>query len=50
VPRFAHEEPNRRRLGPFEAYDFPGARRAEPDGRDAELLARLRAALGEAGR
>lgn len=50
VPRFAHEEPNRRRLRPFEAYDFPGARRAEPDGHDAELLARLRAAPGEAGR
>ncbi len=45
VPRFASEDPNKRRLGPFEAYDFPNARRAEPDGEDADLLGRLRAAM-----
>lgn len=42
VPRFASEEPALRRLGPFEAYDFPNARRADPDAQDADLLARLR--------
>ncbi|MEZ6318530.1 MAG: hypothetical protein R3B49_07230 [Phycisphaerales bacterium] len=46
VPRFAHEDPVKRKLGPFEAYDFAGARRADPAGRDAALLAELRAELG----
>lgn len=46
VPRFAHEDPVKRKLGPFEAYDFAGARRADPAGRDADLLAKLKAALG----
>ena len=45
VPRFAAEDPALRRKGPFEAYDFAGARRAEPEGRDRELLTRLRAWL-----
>lgn len=45
VPRFAGEDPEARRLGPFEAYDFPGARRADAEGADQPLLARLRAAL-----
>ena len=45
VPRFATEEPALRRLGPFEAYDFPGAPTADPGGRDADLLGRLREAL-----
>ena len=44
VPRFAAEDPGKRRLGPFEAYDFANARRADPDGEDAALLARLREA------
>lgn len=42
VPRFATEDPALRRKGPFEAYDFAGARRAEPEGRDRELLMGLR--------
>lgn len=46
VPRFAGEEPEKRKLGPFEAYDFPNARKADATGPDAELLARLKAALG----
>ena len=45
VPRFAGEDPTLRRLGPFEAYDFPGAPAADPGGRDAALLARLREAF-----
>ncbi len=47
MPRFATEDPDRRRLGPFEAYDFPNARRAEPEGVDASLLARLRTMLAD---
>lgn len=47
VPRYESEDPARRRLDPFAAYDFPGSR--PPDGignpRDASLVARLRAAL-----
>jgi diadenosine tetraphosphate (Ap4A) HIT family hydrolase len=45
IPRFATEDPARRRLGPFEAYDFPNARHADAAGVDADLLARLRRAL-----
>lgn len=45
IPRFANEDPDRRRLGPFEAYDFPNARAADPEGVDADLVVRLRAAL-----
>ena len=49
IPRFADEEPVKRRLGPFEAYDFAAVRQADGGGRDAGLLARLREALtGEA--
>ena len=48
VPRFATEDPEARKLGPFEAYDFAGARRADAVGRDAELIGRLQAALAEA--
>lgn len=50
VPRFATEDPAKRRLGPFEAYDFPNARKADADGEDAALLARLRDALTDAMR
>jgi diadenosine tetraphosphate (Ap4A) HIT family hydrolase len=46
IPRFASEDPGRRLLGPFEAYDFGGARVADARGADRELFARLRAALG----
>ena len=47
IPRFATEDPAARRLGPFEAYDFPGARRADASrsGPDHALLQRLRSAL-----
>lgn len=45
VPRYANEDPAKRLMDPFAAYDFAGARRAEPTGRDAELLERLRSAL-----
>ena len=47
IPRFAAEDPAARRLGPFEAYDFPGARRADAsgDGPDLALLQRLKRAL-----
>lgn len=48
VPRFATEDPEKRRLGPFEAYDFPNARRADAAGEDAALLGRLRSALAPA--
>lgn len=45
VPRFAHEEPDKRLMDPFAAYDFAASRRADPQGTDAALLARLRDAL-----
>lgn len=45
VPRFATEDPEKRLMGPFEAYDFAGARRADATGEDAALFERLRAAL-----
>lgn len=46
VPRFASEDPDRRRLGPFEAYDFPNARRAAiTEDADGPLLVRLKMAL-----
>lgn len=48
VPRFATEDPEKRRLGPFEAYDFPNARRVDAAGEDAALLGRLRSALAPA--
>jgi diadenosine tetraphosphate (Ap4A) HIT family hydrolase len=49
IPRFASEAPGKRRLGPFEAYDFAGARIADATGADADLFARLRAALESVG-
>jgi len=45
IPRFASEDPVKRRLGPFEAYDFGAAPACEPAGRHRELLARIRAEL-----
>ncbi len=45
VPRFASEDPSKRKLGPFEAYDFANARRADAAGSDSELFGRLREAL-----
>lgn len=45
IPRFAGEDPEKRLLGPFEAYDFGGARVADAEGEDADLAAVLRDAL-----
>ncbi len=45
VPRFAEEDSEKRKLGPFEAYDFADARRADAKGSDAELFGRIRDAL-----
>ena len=47
IPRFSTEEPTRRALGPFEAYDFPAARRADATEHepDRSLLERLKCAL-----
>ncbi len=45
IPRFSLEDPDRRRLGPFEAYDFAAARSADGSGRDALLLERLQRSL-----
>ena len=47
IPRFANEEPAARRLGPFDAYDFATARRADASdgGPDHDLLVRLKEAL-----
>lgn len=42
IPRFATEDPELRRLGPFEAYDFASAPACEPDGRHNELLTNIR--------
>lgn len=46
IPRHAHEDPTKRLMDPFVAYDFAAARRADPAGRDAELLHRLQRAIG----
>ncbi len=48
IPRFGTEDPAKRRVGPFEAYDFANARKANALGEDAALLARLRDALKQA--
>jgi diadenosine tetraphosphate (Ap4A) HIT family hydrolase len=48
IPRFNTEDSDARRLGPFEAYDFAGARRADAEGRDVELIRQLRAELADA--
>lgn len=48
IPRFAAEDPAKRKLGPFEAYDFPNARKADAHAEDAALFARLKMALARA--
>lgn len=48
IPRFGTEDPAKRRVGPFEAYDFANARKADAAGEDAALLAKLRDALEQA--
>ena len=45
IPRFAGEDPAKRLLGPFEAYDFGGAPLADASGPDRALFDALRAAL-----
>lgn len=45
VPRFETEDPEMRKQGPFEAYDFGAARVADAHGADRQLHAQLRAAL-----
>ena len=42
VPRYADESDELRLKGPFEAYDFSSARRADADGADRDLHRRLR--------
>jgi diadenosine tetraphosphate (Ap4A) HIT family hydrolase len=45
VPRYASEDPEKFKLDPFAAYDFPGARKADATGPDRELHAKLKGAL-----
>ena len=45
IPRFRAEDPDKRLLDPFQAYDFGSARVADAGGQDRELHARLVAAL-----
>jgi diadenosine tetraphosphate (Ap4A) HIT family hydrolase len=46
IPRFAAEEPAKRLMDPFAAYDFAAARKADATrGPDADLVHRLRDAL-----
>jgi diadenosine tetraphosphate (Ap4A) HIT family hydrolase len=45
VPRFATEDPEKRKQGPFEAYDFGASRVADAQGDDRQLHTALRAAL-----
>lgn len=45
VPRFAAEDASLRLKGPFEAYDFAGARKADALGEDAALFAAIKSAL-----
>ncbi len=45
IPRFRAEDPQRRNLGPFEAYDFGTAPALDLDHGDRELHARLVAEL-----
>ena len=45
IPRFAHEDPDKRLLGPFEAYDFSSAPIADALGPERELYEALKTAL-----
>jgi len=45
VPRYESEAPEKFRLDPFAAYDFPSARQADASGADRELHGRIRSAL-----
>ena len=46
IPRFAHEDPTKRLMGPFEAYDFGAAPIADALAGERELHRRLRDVLG----
>lgn len=46
IPRFAGEDADKRRLGPFEAYDFGASPVCQPDGAHRALLGRIREELG----
>lgn len=50
IPRFAGEDPVKRKLGPFEAYDFGASPACEPAGRHRELLSRIKLELERASR
>ena len=45
IPRFAEEDPEARRQGPFEAYDFARETSVDPLGAHAGLMGTLRNAL-----
>lgn len=45
VPRYADEDPIKRQMGPFQAYDWSRARATDPEGEDRALIAGLRAQL-----
>tara|TARA_B100000900_G_C19982664_1_gene474446 strand:+ start:73 stop:390 length:318 start_codon:yes stop_codon:yes gene_type:complete len=45
IPRFPSEDPESRRRGPFEAYDFGGAMHVDPEGAHADLARALRESL-----
>tara|TARA_R110000868_G_scaffold241497_3_gene496422 strand:- start:60288 stop:60755 length:468 start_codon:yes stop_codon:yes gene_type:complete len=45
IPRFDNEDPELRKQGPFEAYDFGSARVADANGQDQALHAKLLAEL-----
>ncbi|MEL7471701.1 MAG: hypothetical protein AAGK04_00150 [Planctomycetota bacterium] len=45
VPRYASEDAELRLQGPFEAYDFAGAHKADATGPDAELHAAIKTEL-----
>ena len=45
IPRYADEDPDKRLLGPFEAYPFNDGPEADVDGRDAELFQAVKSAL-----
>lgn len=45
VPRFANEDPTKRLMDPFAAYNFTDSRKADPEGQDQDLLERLRNAI-----
>lgn len=43
IPRYADEDPAKRKMGAFQAYDWGTARQTDPSGADRDLMMRLRA-------